>query len=265
MAVQWVGPTQVFATFDLNHAPTGQYDVVARQADGRRAELPDGLVVQESQGADLVYESRVAEHLGLYRFYPYTIEYANLGNQDAMPPLFVITSNGVFMGLDAEYVVNDRPIQVLGASVDGPIDTLRPGEKQDANLAFFTRGAPPSYKESMTLSFDVRQIKAYDATPITASEWTEIERFLRADGVGWIPAKITSIGEVMTAIISDESLEGKMAPGRFPGALTDLEWQTFWDQIRPRIGNTWGQYVRFLNDLSRHLAAVPSPRPMALL
>lgn len=40
-----------------------------------------------------------------------------------------------------------------------------------------------------------------------------------------------------------------------PADLTDAEWAGFWQRVQPRIGETWGQYVRVLNTLSRLLAA----------
>ncbi|MEM9589389.1 MAG: pre-peptidase C-terminal domain-containing protein, partial [Planctomycetota bacterium] len=64
-----------------------------------------------------------------------------------------------------------------------------------------------------TVNMPVRPIRASDTRVISETEWIDINLSIR------------------------------------PIELSDQEWADFWSRVQPRIGPTWGSYVRFLQDL----------------
>jgi hypothetical protein len=70
----------------------------------------------------------------------------------------------------------------------------------------------------------------------------------RSDATGIVNMPIRPIRATDSRIVSDsEWIE--IAASIRPQDLTSNQWETFWARVQPRIGATWGSYVRFVQDL----------------
>src|SRR5262249_42846048 len=140
--------------------------------------------------------------------YLFNFLYGNGGDSDTGAPLLVVESlDGSPVALASDGLVSGAPttLYALGASLDGPVDVLRPGSQY--------------------------------ALPF----------FFRSPGVDTIDITIPAAGPDNSAPVENGTKVGGASP---PAAITPAAWDTFWGRIQPRIGSTWGDYVRFLNRLT---------------
>jgi subtilase family serine protease len=215
--------TTAYATFSVHGLPEGLYGVRATrpgQPSGS-TDLANALTVSEGSGAEVKLDIDGYSRVVYRRTYNFRLDYANTGDVDTMAPLiFVESATGTAIGFSSESLAVGR-LQVLGASPDGWADVLRPGALYAVPIWFYV---PHSSEDGFDkLNFTARAVTAGDPAPITLSDWDAIEAEVR------------------------------------PGGLSDEQWLPFWSNIRSRIGDTWGHYVRFLNRVALDLSPAGEP------
>lgn len=208
-----------YATFDFRQAEPGVYTVGAYDpAKDLLATLDDALTVIVGSGYHIETQGRGPTVIAPNRNNRFEILYGNDGDGDAMAPLLIATSlTGTPMGFNAGALTAGAPLQILGASADGPLDILRPGSINSVPI-YYRSG-------SAAVGVDVR-VSYYthdDNTPINPQQWEQIKASVK------------------------------------PASIGESDWNGFWANIPARIGNTWGQYVRFLNRVETILAEPGEP------
>ena len=170
--------SKVYATFDLYNAAPGLYDVIAVQADGvTTAILEDQLTVSEGTGADVWASIDGPTQVSNARLNPFTLQYTNSGGADTLAPLLIATSDAKTpLGFSADDL-RTVPVQILGASLDGPMDILRPGARYSLQFLFQTKII------SGPLSIQVSTIMPDDSRVITDDEWAAIQAAVRPAGM----------------------------------------------------------------------------------
>ena len=206
----------VYATFGLFNASAGIYDVRAIQQDGATQRLYGAVTVVQGEGPDVLLTIKGPAGVPPNRLNIFTLNYANAGGSDMLAPLLLLESpNGTPIGMSAD-TLGAEPIHLLGASLDGPMDTLRPGARYVIPVVFRS-----TFSGGTGMRIQARPIQADDQTLIT--DWSAIEAAVR------------------------------------PSSISDSEWNTFWGRIQPRIGTTWGDYVKLLDRMVVSLSDPGNP------
>ena len=166
---------RAYVTFDLFAATTGSYDLRALDstAGGSALEstLADALTVIDGIGADAFLTIAGPTAIQVNRDASFTLNYSNDGDADTLAPLMIVTpSNGTTVGLSSK-ALSGAPLFILGASLDGPVDLLRPGARYSLPVAYKSPG------ETGFLSIEARPVQANSTELIT--DWSVIERSLR--------------------------------------------------------------------------------------
>ncbi len=225
------------ATFELFGAPVGWHDLLV-VANGRELfTAAEAVRVRSDSAAGRFYSNlAVRSPIRPHRYFDFSIDFGNWGATDVAAPLLVVNVGQVGqpdvvlpVGFSAHYL-EDRPdLHVLMLSRDGDPTSFRPGEFGSQTLSFFNQ-----LREGNRVHYTTQRIDDRDTTPISPADWTRIEAALRGSGVAW-------------------TSRNPAVPGRLPGALDDHEWALLWQRLQPSIGRTWGEYVKFLNNLARRL------------
>ena len=122
-------PSTVFATFELNGASLGRYDVILERTDGDSTGLSDGFEVEAGTGEILLTSINYPAGVRPNRTLTMTIAFANGGNVDITAPsrtLFAIDRAPVAKRLgDLSY--DEHSLRLNFGEVGGPSDVLRPG------------------------------------------------------------------------------------------------------------------------------------------
>lgn len=167
-------PTQMFVTFDLSGALPDHYDVEIEKPDEAPIALPAAFEVVEGSGPSLEVHLLAPSTLRTNRPYIVYIEYGNTGDADLPAPLFSLSApDGVPLRLDLAEDPWPGPVQVLGISMQGPPELLRPGVWQHIPIYSRSPGTPGELEIALGLM-------TADATPI---DWVEIEDDLRPDDI----------------------------------------------------------------------------------
>ncbi|HNN82512.1 MAG TPA: tandem-95 repeat protein, partial [Accumulibacter sp.] len=217
--------SRVYATFNLLLAAEGRYDVVAVQATGQTEVLNDAVtVIDDARGANLFSIIEGPRQVTIGRVNSFNLQYTNQGDGDSMAPLLIISSRSHvpigYTGSD----LRDQPIYYLGASIDGPMDILRPDTGYTQQLLY---RSPMSEGQ-----FDIRvaTLQSTDSRLIDSAKWTEIEQSIKP-----------------------------LAPEGMSSNEWNAAWEVFWGRIRVTMGNTWGDYVRMLNQAMLLVSEQGSP------
>lgn len=195
-----------FVNFHLFATELGSYDLRARLGTNAlvTANLSNAVFVVKGRGP--VVSASFDGPLSVWAAFTQSIllGYGNSGDADTMAPLLLVYGrDGTLVGTTRENL-GLVPLHLLGRSLDGPPEVLRP-QTAHSHPLFYRGGA---------LTVETRPVLADNTNPILDSEWSEIESSIR------------------------------------PAGLADPDWLAFWSNVRPRIGSSWGDYVRFLNDLA---------------
>ncbi|MCE5334113.1 MAG: tandem-95 repeat protein [Desulfobacteraceae bacterium] len=205
--------TLAYVTFNLADRPVGVYDLVATQAGAIDALLPDSVTVQEAVGRKILISLNGPSSVRQNRNYIFDMTYSNIGDTDTMAPLLLVQSTtSTPAGLTLGTIGSSETVQVLGVSLDGPAETLRPGDSSTVPVFFSSTTNP--------VNFNVRTLAADNRDPI---EFDLVKESIRIPG------------------------------------LSDAEWESFWTQIKPRLGATWGDYVQIINAMSREYSSPGKP------
>lgn len=171
---------RAYVTFDLFGATLGQYDLRALRVDSAtgatvQATLADSVTVVEGEGADAFLSISGPTAVQVNRDASFQLNYSNDGDADTRAPLIIVTpSNGTSIGLSSKSL-GTEPLFILGTSLDGPLDLLRPGARYSLPVAYRAPG------EAGFLSIQARPVQS-DSTE-TITDWALIERALRPAGV----------------------------------------------------------------------------------
>ena len=101
-AISFYDQTSSKATFNLNDAQTGSYDVVSELPDGTQATLPDGFKVIPGINANLGVKIDAPHWTHIESPVPVTIAYANGGNTDIVIRGLLFNCDGGDVGMTIE-------------------------------------------------------------------------------------------------------------------------------------------------------------------
>ncbi|MBP6899056.1 MAG: S8 family serine peptidase [Burkholderiaceae bacterium] len=187
---------RAYVTFDLYGAEVGQYDLRALRTDAAtgatvQAVLAASVAVVEGVGADAFLTINGPTAVQVNRDASFQLNYSNDGDADTMAPLIIVTpSNGTQVGMSSKSL-GSEPLFILGTSLDGPLDLLRPGARYSLPVAYKAPG------ETGFLSIEARPVQSDSTEAIT--DWAAIERALRPTGVN-LPAWQSFWARVQPAI-----------------------------------------------------------------
>ncbi len=171
--VLWINSTSALATFDLEGAATGVYDVSITQV-GATDTLPGAFTVVTGSGG--VLEARLVLPQALRRGMPFRgmIEFANAGDADLPAPLLILESKqGTPVWPANSPQSNDSSLQIIGVAPEGfSGGVLRPGERH----TYPFNAIAPSW--GGTAGYRLYS-KAGDATE--AVDWDAFEAAVRPD------------------------------------------------------------------------------------
>lgn len=202
--------SNAYATFDLTDAPTGAYDLRATRPDGSFVVFSDAVNIEPGQGAFV--DTNVDGPLDVrpQRNYLANVLYSNSGDTDTEAPLIIFQSTGA----DNALVALSSEGLVNGA----PSTVYALGAALDGPVDILRPGAQYSlsffFRSPLTNTMDVeiRTVRGDNTDPV--ENWAEIAASVR------------------------------------PQSVPLNAWDSYWGRLQPRIGSTWGDFVKFLNRLS---------------
>ncbi len=187
----WITATQItalnsisaLATFDLNGAVEGLYDVVLKQTGATVSQATIFTVIAGSGGR---FEARIfaPQNVRQGRVIQGMVEYANVGDADLLVPLMIIqSSSGNPLWLDTDWI-GGQTLQILGAPTEGIFHgILAPG--QSYSLRFLSRigGSPVIYSLAWKDAYSTDPLDwdslgaavLGDATPLRQQAWRALE------------------------------------------------------------------------------------------
>ncbi len=170
---------RAYVSFDLYGAAVGTYDLRAVRTDATgakvQATLAASVQVVAGEGADAFITISGPTAVQVNRDASFYLNYSNDGDTDTMAPLLIVTpGSGTSVGLSSKTLSPDA-LFILGTSLDGPIDLLRPGAHYSLPVAYKAPG------QAGYLSIEARPVQSDSAEQIT--DWAAIERALRPTGV----------------------------------------------------------------------------------
>jgi len=170
--------SEAYVTFGLLSAPVGLYDLVAVQLDGTYAMMNDAITVEsDGPGADVWASIGGPAQVPVNRVNVFNLQYSNDGDGDSRAPLLLMRSpSNTPLGFNAADL-RSTPIQIIGASLDGLMDVLRPGAQYSQQVLF------RSPNDNASLDIQVSVITTDDGRVITDAEWADIKAAVRPVGV----------------------------------------------------------------------------------
>ena len=170
---------RAYVTFDTYGAAVGAYDLraVDTQADGslRRATLAAALKIVAGEGADAFVTISGPTAVQINRDATFQLNYSNDGDGDTLAPLLIVKpSAGTTVGLSSK-TLSSEVLFLLGASLDGPTNLLRPGARYSMPVAYKAPG------DTGFLSIEARPVQSDSSEHIT--DWSAIERSVRPANV----------------------------------------------------------------------------------
>lgn len=204
-------PTEMFATFALNGAQSGFYDVQVENPNESPSVLEGAFKIGSSTSDQLRVEIEIPPGVRPSRTYTCWLEYENQSDSAISAPFFVISNDSdAPMRLSNNEPFEYKPLQVLGISLNGPAGTLLPGEVHRIPI-YFT--VPPQLPSHHFIEFSIEVVSmermTADDTPI---DWDEIEAEVR------------------------------------PADIDDTAWNAIWSNFKTQLGDTWTEYLQRLND-----------------
>ena len=119
----------VYATFNLNGATAGVYDIVVTPPSGAPATLSAAVQVQAAIAPTLSVQLLLPSLYRPDRVFHGTLVYKNTGNVDMPAPILILSTQGAAeLSLDGQAFSNSD-LMLIGASFSGPAGVLRPGQQ----------------------------------------------------------------------------------------------------------------------------------------
>ncbi|NJL51381.1 MAG: hypothetical protein HC930_02690, partial [Hydrococcus sp. SU_1_0] len=186
----------------------------------------------------------------------------SIGNYDVR----AIQNNETIEILEDVLIVEDGVDAELFSSIDGP-GLVRPGGKYFAKLNYVNAGGADEAAPLIILQTpDTSLGLSSDSIAPTESlfllgvgEDLGVDT-LRAGEINQIPFFFSagrSVNVNMLRYTEDSSTliteaDWNMIEAAIkPAEIAEGDWDEFWSSIQPRIGNTWGDYVRVVNDIAK--------------
>lgn len=139
-SITFYDQTSSKATFNLNDAPTGSYDVVSELPDGTQATLPDGFKVVPGSNVALGVKLDAPKATRISGYGPVSVTYVNGGNTDIVIRELLLTIRGGQLSATIEGFKTNPQTELH----------IRPDVKQD-NRGFVV--IPPGKQETVNYYF----------------------------------------------------------------------------------------------------------------
>ncbi|QLE55149.1 NF038122 family metalloprotease [Nostoc sp. TCL26-01] len=214
--------TTAFATFNLTDKAIGSYSLRATQGS-EIVTLANAIQVQQG---DLIddFSTNITGPRAVWagQKYPINIAYGNAGDSDITAPLLLVrtVNNNAAIGYTPRYNASEAAGQTLQLL----------GAGRDLGLTQLRPGEsytlPVFYTHlggDESAGLEVVPISRYDSTAISASDWTMLRDTAK------------------------------------PTSVTNTDWQNFWQAKQSGIGNTWGDYVELVTELSTAYSGTSNP------
>jgi hypothetical protein len=122
--------TTAYATFNLNGAAVGAYDLKVQAPGGPTVTLAKAVAVTAAaSAAQLSTQLQLPSVYRVGRPFNGTIVYANVGNADMPAPILILKAGGVAgLRLFPTNSFSTGNLLLIGASLQGPAGVLRPGQ-----------------------------------------------------------------------------------------------------------------------------------------
>lgn len=166
--------TTAFVTFNLAGRPNGVWHLKASMNETSTVSSTLSNAITVFPGRGPVVDALIHGPLSVWAIFtqPVLLAYGNSGDADALAPLLLVSGvGGTRVGVDRNQL-QDEPLQILGRSLDGPSERLRPQASFSHRLVY--RGGE--------LHVQVRTVRADSPRVITDADWLEIEASLRPPG-----------------------------------------------------------------------------------
>jgi RHS repeat-associated protein len=203
--VRWVDSTQLWATFDLQGLPTGNYDVRIHD-DTRTASLDDAFDVTNGLGGHLAVNLVLPGSLRPGQSGIARIDYANDGGTDVPAPIIDLNAVGALLKSSGLSVTGTGEVTFLAANSDGPSGILQPGAHGSATFAF----TPTIGSGAVQFSLGTLQPSE------TVIDWGALEDALRpavVDATDWdrvwsqFEARVGTTASSLLAALSQDATE----------------------------------------------------------
>jgi len=163
--------SSAYVTFGLFGASIGLYDLKAIQSNGSTTILSDAIEIIEGEGPAVYMSIYGPEQVMVNRLSIFSLNYVNDGDADTMAPLLVMESQSATpLGFSASDL-RTTPFHIMGASMDGPMDILRPDSMYSIPVVF------NSGSVAKRLDIRVGRIMPDDSRLI--EDWSSIEAIIR--------------------------------------------------------------------------------------
>ena len=219
--------TQLTAAFDLTGVPVGVYSLRVSSSTWGTNGLADAFEVLPAGEPKLETSLVVPSQLGYHAVATLYVEYRNTGNATMPAPLLVLTANQ-----------NGR---------EGAFLTLQPTRLVEG---FWTSADPEGFSHSI-------QILASGRTPGVLQPGESVR--LPVYYAGWqkpwdlsYPAFNFNLG-ILKADDSTAADWSSLKTSMKPGSISAEAWDTIWASFALQVGNSWGDYVRMLDDNAAYL------------
>jgi subtilase family serine protease len=142
-SILFVDRSRIYATFNLQGASPGIYDMIADNYCMNHDTLFQSFEITNSIKPELGLATITPPNVRANRITSFTIEYTNLGNTNLIDPVIVVKSEGgAPIGLAVEDLVNNQQQLTLHLKEDnGPPGILRPGYL--GTIVIYTRSTGP--------------------------------------------------------------------------------------------------------------------------
>jgi len=221
--------TQITATFAAG-LPVGAYSLRVTRPGGGSDTLPGAMQIQAAGQAHLETQLILPGVLGRHHLATLYVEYANTGNVAMPAPVLLLQS--------ADPDGSDRPLLSLDVS------NLPEG-------VFWTSANPDGFSQSVA-------ILANGVTPglLQPGESFQVPVYYGGLQQPWdfgdtaVELEVRIFSTDLTTAIDWNSLAATLRPA----AMTDRTWQALVHNLQAQVGNTWGDYVRKLDQDALYLS-----------
>jgi len=210
-----VSPTELLVSFHLPDAPLCDYDLRITWPTGETETLAAAFTVTAGIGPVLEASLQVPGSVRPGRTYTLYVKYANVGDADMVPPIFVVESvENARMRLSSNDPLETGPAQVLGINLDGYGGVLSPGTSWGIPVVF---EVPPGMPGHSYLHFNLSVMDQADS-PIN---WEEVEAEVRPPDVD--PEVWNRLWPILTAQIGSTWRDYQQALAADAGYLSTLD------------------------------------------
>ncbi|NJN12705.1 MAG: hypothetical protein HC815_34015, partial [Richelia sp. RM1_1_1] len=204
--------TTAFVTFDFTDQTLGSYSIKATQTSGEIATLADTVTVQEGIGAIINDTINGPQRVWAGQKYPINVSYGNSGDVDTEAPLLIVRNKNSATGTTSRYNNENQEDKVV----------LLYGLGKDVG----TDTLRPQESHSIPLYFSHLGTEDEDASVIVET--------ISSDNIEFISFEDWAMLQQSTK----------------PDSLSDTDWNVFWSNVQPGIGQTWGNYAELIAQLS---------------